>query len=65
MNDATKGPVEIEAIHVVLATILTMVICAFTGVVVFPNGSALAEFIVTWFLVLGGVWALSRNRKKP
>ena len=63
MNDATKLTSRVEAIHVVLATILTMIICAFTGVIMFQDGNALAEFIVTWFLALGGVWALSKRKR--
>jgi hypothetical protein len=64
MKNGPQLPHEIEVGHVVLATILTLVACAWTGVIVFADGDSLAEFIVTWFLSLAAVWTIARNSEK-
>jgi len=55
---------EIQAIHVVLATIVAIVFASWTGVIVFSGGDALAEFIVTWFLALAVVWKLDFKSRR-
>ena len=46
---------EIEAGHVFLATVLTIIICSYFGFIEFPN-DGLAVFIVLWLIALAGVW---------
>ena len=53
---------DIHAAYVVLATVIALIISAWTGAIVFPTGKAFVEFLVTWFLVLAAVWTLVRWR---
>jgi hypothetical protein len=56
---------EIAGIHVLIATVVTLIICGFTGVIVFPDGGqSVMEFIVTWVFLIAVVWGLEARRHR-